>query len=61
MGFQVIEDLAVADKLAEVGLLWYSYPTFNPGEPLVWPGLTRNASSMYAAYRDYTFYILTEE
>lgn len=59
--FEVIEDLSVADKLAEVGLLWYTIQV--PGATTVmwghWPGF--HPSAAQESHGDYTFYILLEE
>lgn len=59
MGFQVIEDLALADKLAEAGLLWFtvSYTT----TPTVWRNPIKHPSELQGWYKDYTFFILLED
>lgn len=60
--FQEIEDLAVADKLAEAGLLWYKIRRAAGSQIVTWiegPGFI--PSYAQEQYRDYIFYILIEE
>lgn len=61
--FKAIEDLDLADKLAEAGLLWYTHDGASGTFTWEWLPLdeTNRPSKMQAKYQDYTFYILLED